>query len=130
MVGQRKHLADQGYQPVKERTAGTKDARKHDQVYSRALRRVNWCEVQPEPHMLENCSSALGQHHSSGQAILEKLNLTKWYAKSFDTILEKLRSNAQLKLIFRKEWYRPHPSLLNPRKPGKLLLVCNTASKL
>ena len=90
-----------------------------------------WSE--PEPHLPNNYSSAVGQLYSLERRFQGDPNLKSLYQQSIDTDVEKrlvkILDESEVKGTFGKEWYLPHHPVLNPNKPGKVRRVCNAASK-
>ena len=88
---------------------------------------------QPEPNLPNNYSSALGQLYSLERRFQRYPNLKSLYQQSIDTDVEKgfinILDESEVKGTFGNEWYSPHHPVLNPRKPGKVRRVCNSASK-
>ena len=93
--------------------------------------RMRWSE--PEPNLLNNYSSALGQLYSLERRFQRDPNLRSLYQQSKDTNVKKgfvkILDESKMRGTFGKEWYLPHHPVLNPNKPGKVRRDCNAASK-
>ena len=90
-----------------------------------------WSE--PETNLPNIYGSALGQLYSLERRLQKDPNIKEIYQQSIDADVEKgfmkILNKSEVRGTFGKERYLPHHPVLNPNKPGKVILVCNAAAK-
>ena len=123
---------NQRRQSVKEGTAGTKDAREHDEVHRRAVRSgsdVEWTSAEATKQLQLSLGSALltwanipkGLKPEKFVSTINRYRCRKWFVKILD--------ESEVKGTFWNEWYLPRHPVLSPIKPGNVRHVCNAAPK-